>query len=152
MTMEIHTHTNGKSQPDAITPFPFHSYQPRPLEIIDTTLREGPQSSLLHDHFKYFFTTADKEEIARALILYGVKFIELFAPNVSPQEAADFAAVKAVRDDLVMPEGLHLPARACALSSRRHRGCDRRRCRRAEHLHRHIGCSRCETNHGMTHR
>ncbi len=86
-------------------PFSFRHYLPRRLEIIDTTLREGPQSPLLHDHYKYFFTTADKQEIARALILYGVKFIELFAPNVSSHEAEDFAAVKAVRDELVMHKG-----------------------------------------------
>jgi homocitrate synthase len=99
-------HTNGKTQqPEAITPFSFRNYQPRPLEIIDTTLREGSQTSLLHDHFKYFYTTADKEEIARAVILYGVKFIEMFAPNISPHEATDFDAVRAVRDDLVMHKG-----------------------------------------------
>ena len=85
--------------------FSFKYYQPRKLEIIDTTLREGSQTSLLHDHYKYFFTTADKIEIVRALILYGVKFIELFAPNVSPQEAADFAAIKETRDELVVQCG-----------------------------------------------
>ena len=37
----------------------FAQYQPRPLEIIDSTLREGQQTSLLHDHYKYFFTRAD---------------------------------------------------------------------------------------------
>jgi homocitrate synthase len=86
-------------------PFSFRHYQPRPLEIIDTTLREGQQSSLLHDHYKYFYSTADKQEIARALILYGVKFLELFAPNVSAQEAQDFQAVKDVRDELIMQKG-----------------------------------------------
>jgi homocitrate synthase len=85
--------------------FSFKYYQPRKLEIIDTTLREGSQTSLLHDHYKYFFTTADKIEIVRALILYGVKFIELFAPNVSPQEASDFAAIKEARDELVVQSG-----------------------------------------------
>ncbi len=87
------------------TPFQFKNYQPRPLEIIDTTLREGSQSSLLHDHQKYFFNQDDKVEIVRALIIYGVKFIELFAPNVSPQEKADFAAIKAVRDELIVQKG-----------------------------------------------
>ncbi len=86
-------------------PFLFQYYQPRALEIIDTTLREGSQSSLLHDHYKYFFTREDKMEIARALILYGVKFIELFAPIVSPQEKDDFAAIKSVRDELIMQKG-----------------------------------------------
>jgi homocitrate synthase len=85
--------------------FTFSNYIPRPLEIIDTTLREGQQSSILHDHYKYFFNTEDKIEIARALILYGVKFIELFAPNVSPQEAEDFEAVKRMRDSLIVQRG-----------------------------------------------
>lgn len=104
MTMHT-THLNGQSRPAISPPFSFRHYQPRLLEIIDTTLREGSQSSLLHDHYKYFFTAADKQEIARALILYGVKFIEMFAPNVSAHEAEDFAAVKAVRDELVMHKG-----------------------------------------------
>jgi homocitrate synthase len=60
---------------------------------------------LLHDHYKYFFSQDDKMEIARALIIYGVKFIELFAPIVSPQERDDFAAIKAVRDELIMQKG-----------------------------------------------
>ena len=85
--------------------FSYKHYQPRKLEIIDATLREGSQSSLLHDHYKYFFSTADKIEIVRALILYGVKFIELFAPNVSPQEETDFAAIKQARDELVVQSG-----------------------------------------------
>ena len=33
---------------------PFRQYVPRALEIIDTTLRDGQQTSLLHDHHKYF--------------------------------------------------------------------------------------------------
>jgi homocitrate synthase len=86
-------------------PYSFKQYHPRKLEIIDTTLREGQQSSLLHDHYKYFFSTQDKIEIAQALILYGVKFLELFAPNVSAQEATDFAEIKAIRDALVYRSG-----------------------------------------------
>ena len=50
----------------------FTAYNSRALEIIDTTLREGQQTSLLHDHQRYFFSREDKEEILRALILYGV--------------------------------------------------------------------------------
>lgn len=86
-------------------PFSFRDYQPRALEIVDTTLRDGQQTSLLHDHHKYFFTRADKEEIARALIIYGVKFIELFAPVVSPQEREDFLALRRVRDSLITQKG-----------------------------------------------
>lgn len=80
-------------------------YQPRPLEIIDSTLRDGQQTSLLHDHHKYFFTRADKEEILRALIIYGVKFVELFAPVVSPQERDDWRALRDVRDSLITQKG-----------------------------------------------
>jgi homocitrate synthase len=86
-------------------PFRFRQYQPRALEIIDTTLRDGQQTSLLHDHHKYFFTRADKEELTRALIIYGVKFIELFAPLVSPQEREDWQALRAVRDSLITQKG-----------------------------------------------
>jgi homocitrate synthase len=83
----------------------FRQYQPRPLEIMDTTLREGQQTSLLHDHHKYFFTPSDKVELLRALILYGVKFVETFAPNVSAQEAQDIQALKAARDELITQKG-----------------------------------------------
>jgi len=83
----------------------FRQYRPCPLEILDTTLREGQQTSLLHDHHKYFFTQSDKVELVRALILYGVKFIELFAPLVSGQEADDFRALRAERDDLIAQKG-----------------------------------------------
>ena len=83
------------------SPYQFSNYCPRALEIIDTTLREGAQTSLLHDHYKYFFDQADKIELVRALIIYGVKFIELFAPIVSPRERDDLAAIQAMRDELV---------------------------------------------------
>jgi homocitrate synthase len=88
-----------------IDTFSFRNYQPRALEIIDTTLRDGQQTSLLHDHHKYFFTRADKEEIVRALIIYGVKFVELFAPVVSPQEGDDWRALREVRDSLITQKG-----------------------------------------------
>jgi homocitrate synthase len=88
-----------------VEPPRFSQYQPRALEIIDTTLRDGQQTSLLHDHHKYFFTRTDKEEIVRALIIYGVKFIELFAPLVSPQERDDWQALRQVRDSLITQKG-----------------------------------------------
>lgn len=89
----------------ADSPFHFSRYTPRDLEIIDTTLREGSQTSLLHDHYKYFFSQTDKMEIVRALIIYGVKFIELFSPIVSPQERDDLAAIQSVRDELITQKG-----------------------------------------------
>jgi homocitrate synthase len=91
---------NAAENPDR-----YRQYHPRPLEIIDTTLREGQQTSLLHDHHKYFYTERDKLELIRALILYGVKFIEMFSPVVSPQECEDFKAIQQVRDELVTQKG-----------------------------------------------
>jgi homocitrate synthase len=87
------------------SPFQFENYTPRQLEILDTTLREGAQTSLLHDHYKYFFSHTDKMEIVRALIIYGVKFIELFAPIVSPRERDDLAAIQSVRDEMITQKG-----------------------------------------------
>jgi homocitrate synthase len=89
----------------AENPARYHQYRPRLMEVIDTTLREGQQTSLLHDHHKYFYTERDKIEMVRALILYGVKFIELFSPVVSPQEREDFKAIRQVRDELVTQKG-----------------------------------------------
>ena len=83
----------------------YHQYRPRPLEIIDSSLREGQQTSLLHDHYKYYFTIQDKQELLRALIEYGVKFVEIFAPNVNSREAEDMAALRAVRDELMVQKG-----------------------------------------------
>ncbi len=83
----------------------FAQYMPRQLEIIDCTLREGQQTSLLQDHYKYFFTPSDKEEILRALIIYGIKFVELFAPTVSQHEGEDFARLMDVRDSLITQKG-----------------------------------------------
>ena len=87
------------------TPDRFHFYRPRPLEILDTTLREGQQTSLLHDYHKYYFTRQDKVEILEALIRFGVKFVELFAPIVSPREKEDFQALKERRDALLTQKG-----------------------------------------------
>ncbi len=89
----------------ALTEHGFADYAPRGLEIIDTTLREGAQTSLMHDHAKYAFGTADKIEIVRALILYGVKFIELFSPIVHPKERDDLVAIRETRDALVTQKG-----------------------------------------------
>jgi homocitrate synthase len=83
----------------------YHKYHCRQLEIVDSCLREGQQTSLLHDHYKYYFTIQDKEEILRALILYGVKFVEMYAPNVSSREADDVKVLQAVRDELVIQKG-----------------------------------------------
>ncbi len=83
----------------------LRGYSPRPLEIIDTTLREGQQTSLLHDYHKYYFDLSDKIDIVRALILYGVKYIELFSPVVSAKEKQHFEQIKTVRDELIYQKG-----------------------------------------------
>ena len=80
-------------------------YTPRLLEIVDTTLREGAQTSLFQDHYRYYFTQTDKVEIVQALIKYGVKFIELFSPIVSSQERDDISAIMEARDALVSQDG-----------------------------------------------
>jgi homocitrate synthase len=87
------------------TNYDFADYIPRTLEIVDTTLREGAQTSLLHDYVKYAFSAPDKIEIVRALILYGVKFIELFSPIVHPKEREDLAAIRETRDALIGQKG-----------------------------------------------
>ena len=53
------------------------------LAIVDTTLREGEQ------FFKSNFSTGDKVEIARALEQFGVEYIEVTSPTVSPQSYKD---------------------------------------------------------------
>ena len=59
----------------------------------------------MHDHAKYAFGTADKIEIVRALILYGVKFIELFSPIVHSRERDDLVAIRETRDTLITQKG-----------------------------------------------
>lgn len=73
-------------------------YRPRPIEFIDTTLREGLQSPLWADNGKYYPSTKEKIEILNALIKYGVKFIEVFSPNISENEAYDLAILLSARD------------------------------------------------------
>ncbi len=51
--------------------------------IIDTTLREGEQFARAH------FTTAQKQELARALDQFGVDAIEVTNPAASPRSFAD---------------------------------------------------------------
>ncbi|MGD1703300.1 homocitrate synthase [Dapis sp. BLCC M229] len=53
------------------------------LAIVDSTLREGEQ------FFKSNFSTGDKVEIARGLDQFGVEYIEVTSPTVSPQSYQD---------------------------------------------------------------
>ena len=65
-----------------------------------------------------FSPAPTRKRLVRALIIYGVKFIELFAPLVSPQERDDFQALRAVRDSLITQKGYTFLAGARALPSR----------------------------------
>jgi homocitrate synthase len=60
--------------------------------LIDSTLREGEQFALAN------FRTEDKIEIARALDVFGVEYVELTSPAASPQSQRDAAEI--VRLDL----------------------------------------------------
>lgn len=53
------------------------------LTIVDSTLREGEQFAGAD------FTSEDKLEIARALVEFGVDYLEVTSPAASPRSAAD---------------------------------------------------------------
>lgn len=55
-------------------------YQPRRFEVIDTSLREGLQSPILHDAGKYTLDENERMKLALALMKYGVRFVEVFSP------------------------------------------------------------------------
>ena len=60
------------------------------LTIVDTTLREGEQFISAH------FTTHERLALARQLDTFGIDVIELPSPRISPQTAADVAAIVAL--------------------------------------------------------
>ena len=62
--------------------------------IIDTTFRDGQQSPLMFDSYKYRFTIEDKKILIYGLIQLGVRNFEFFSPNVSRSEAHDFIKIK----------------------------------------------------------
>lgn len=62
--------------------------------IIDTTLRDGQQSPLLFDSYKYRFTLEDKKKLVRGLINVGVTYLEFFSPVVSTSERKEFIEIK----------------------------------------------------------
>ncbi len=63
--------------------------------FIDTTFRDGQQSPLMFDSYKYRFTIEDKKSLIYGLIKLGIRNFEFFAPNVSWSEAQDFIKIKA---------------------------------------------------------
>ncbi|OGK20675.1 pyruvate carboxyltransferase [Candidatus Roizmanbacteria bacterium RIFCSPHIGHO2_02_FULL_37_13b] len=62
--------------------------------IIDTTLRDGQQSPLLFDSYKYSFSLSDKQKLLFGLLNLGVKYIEFFSPVVSNHEKKEFIEIK----------------------------------------------------------
>lgn len=68
--------------------------------IIDTTLREGQQSPLLHESRKYRFNLEDKIKIIENLINLGIEHFEFFSPVVSKVEEKEFLALKEHLDKL----------------------------------------------------
>lgn len=71
--------------------------------VIDTTFRDGQQSPLMFDTYKYRFTTEDKKNLIFGLIKLGVRNFEFFAPNVSKSEAHDFVLIKEYVRSLNIP-------------------------------------------------
>ena len=65
----------------------------RNVEIVDTTGREGLQTPLLEDNYKYYLTAEDKLEIYRGLMAYGVCHFEVFSPVVNGIELSDIGII-----------------------------------------------------------
>ena len=72
--------------------------------VIDTTFRDGQQSPLMFDSYKYRFTIEDKKSLIFGLIKLGVRNFEFFAPNVNKSEARDFALIKNYVKSLNVPD------------------------------------------------
>ena len=64
------------------------------IEIVDTTLRDGQQSPLMFDAFKYRFSLEEKKLLVKGLIELGVSCLEFFSPVVSKTEKEDFIEIK----------------------------------------------------------
>jgi len=62
--------------------------------FIDTTLRDGQESPVLFDTYKYSFNLEEKKQIVKALINLGVSHIEFFSPVVSQAEKRDFVEIR----------------------------------------------------------
>jgi len=62
--------------------------------VIDTTFRDGQQSPLMFDSYKYRLTLEDKKSLIFGLIKLGVRDFEFFSPIVSKSEYEDFILLK----------------------------------------------------------
>jgi len=71
--------------------------------VIDTTFRDGQQSPLMFDSYKYRFSIEDKKSLVFGLIKLGVRNFEFFAPNVNKSEKRDFLLIKRYVKSLKVP-------------------------------------------------
>jgi homocitrate synthase len=62
--------------------------------VVDTTFRDGQQSPLMFDSYKYRLTLQDKKDLIYGLIKLGVRDFEFFSPVVSTSEYEDFIQLK----------------------------------------------------------
>ncbi len=62
--------------------------------IIDTTFRDGQESPVLFDTYKYRFNVNDKKQLLAGLIKLGIRYFEFFSPVVSRAEKNDFLELK----------------------------------------------------------
>lgn len=76
--------------------------------VIDTTFREGQQSPLLFDQYKYKFSIEDKKKIFKGLLELGVRMFEFFSPIVSKEEYEHFKILKAYAWELGYTDVLFL--------------------------------------------
>ena len=89
----------------------------RPVEVIDTSLRDGLQSPMWDDTGTFYPSRADKIAITNSLIKYGVGFIEVFSPIVNGREKEDLGMVIAARDQIIVWRATSSYSRSCSLSS-----------------------------------
>ncbi len=68
--------------------------------VIDTTFREGQQSPLLFDVYKYKFSLKEKKSLFKGLLQLGVRRFEFFSPIVSEEEERHFKALRAYAEEL----------------------------------------------------
>jgi homocitrate synthase len=69
---------------------PANRPAPRPVSIVETTLREGEQFAYAR------FSSSERRALAQALDAFGVEYIELTSPAASPQSHQDLATIAAL--------------------------------------------------------
>ena len=75
------------------------------FNVIDTSLRDLLQSPVLPEHGKYSVTTSERREIFKALVEYGVRYVEVFSPLVNNTEKESLTEILKLRDELASQYG-----------------------------------------------